>query len=151
MLRRIALISLVILAGCGGRKTAAESGKLMETINAFNLMVRWQQWQNAAPFIHRTYRDKWMSSHLKSSRNVRIAEVILAGVKRNPADAPVATTYVQITWYGANSPTIRTSLWEQSWKLVDADNDEGWRLMSEKPAEEAPPEAQEPDAGPSWP
>ena len=48
-LRCMLLTTFMILAGCGGRKTAAESGKLMETINAFNLMVRWQQWQSAKP------------------------------------------------------------------------------------------------------
>ena len=149
--RCILLTSFMFLAGCGGRQTAAESGKLMETVNAFNLMVRWQQWQSAAPFIHSKYRDKWMISHLKSSRDVRIAEVIMAGVKRNPPEAEVATTFVQITWYGANSPTVRTSLWEQQWKLIDKGDEEGWRLMSEKPAEEAPPEAEAPDDGPSWP
>jgi hypothetical protein len=136
------------MSACGAKNQAAESGKLLETVNAFNLMVRWQQWQNAAAFIEPKQAPKWMAQRIKSSQSVRIAEVTLAGVTRVPDDAPDAKVFVQITWYGANALTVRTSLWEQSWKLLD----DGWRLMKEKPAEAAPaPTGDEADNGPSWP
>lgn len=144
----VAFALLLCLSGCGAKNQAAESGKLLETVRAFNLMVRWQQWQSAAAFIEPKQAPQWMAKRIQSGLNVRIAEVILAGVTRVPDDAPDAKVFVQITWYGANALTVRNSLWEQSWTLLD----DGWRLMDEAPAKAAPANAETPaEAGPSWP
>lgn len=142
-----ALALLLCLTACGGRQNDVDADKLPEVLNAFNLLVRWNQWQQASIFVDGKTRGQWMTDRLAAQQTVRIAEVTLAGVKRVPEDAPDATVFVQITWYGVNQPTVRTSLWEQTWKLVKG---EGWRMMGEKPAQSAPPPDQD-APGPSWP
>lgn len=147
MIRWLALI--LCLTACGNRQNDVDADKLPEVLGAFNLLVRWNQWQQASIFVAGEKRGQWMAERLQAARNVRIAEVVLAGVRRVPEDADDATVFVQITWYGVNAPTVRTSVWEQSWKLVRG---EGWRMMSEKPAENAPPpKDDEKPAGPTWP
>lgn len=142
------LLCLCLLLGaCGNRQNDVDADKLPEVLGAFNLLVRWNEWQQASIFVHDDTRAQWMSDRLAATRNIRIAEVTLAGVKRVPEDAPDATVFVQITWYGVNAPTVRTSLWAQSWTLVKG---QGWRMKAEKPAESAPPPAED-APGPSWP
>ncbi|MEZ4469445.1 MAG: hypothetical protein R3F60_01315 [bacterium] len=140
----VALLVLGAVA-CGTAPSMNDSGDLVQALQSYNRLIRWQRWSDAAQFVAPEQRTAWLDQRMRGGAGLSIADVALAGVQQASPQAEEAKVFVRIAWYRVPDTTLRESVWEQSWKL---DRGEGWRLMAEEEAAAAPTEA---EPAPAWP
>ncbi|MCA9527144.1 MAG: hypothetical protein KC549_12700 [Myxococcales bacterium] len=143
----VAVVLVGTLGGlaCGTAPSVNDTGDLVQALQSYNRLIRWQRWNDAASFVPPEQRTAWLDKRMRGGAGLSIADVALAGVQQASAQAEEATVYVRIAWYRVPDTTLRESVWKQSWKL---DRGEGWRLVAEEEATAPPGEA---EPAPAWP
>ena len=126
-----ALIILVLLgtAACG---TNQANKDLTETLQQYETMVRWSQWDSAVQFIAPEYLEEHPISRLAMDR-LQLFRVTSYTVRSGTLlnDGKTARQTVEIRLFNNNQAVERTIIDQQEWRYDPTTH--GWRLYSGLP------------------
>ena len=115
MLRTLALVGLaVLLAGCPQNKKSTD---LSETLNQYETIVRWAQWDAAADFISLEYQEKHPITNLELER-LRLFKVTAYNLRSSTPvdDGNGMIQIVEIRLFNKNQARERSIIDEQHWQ-----------------------------------
>jgi hypothetical protein len=130
MLRTIIMLALAtLLAGCPQTK---EDKDLSETLQQYETIVRWAQWDAAVDFISTEYQQEHPITRLDLDR-LRLFRVTQYVVRSSASvdDGQGVIQVVEIRMFNKNQARERTIIDEQYWKYNE--DTERWKLHSGLP------------------
>ena len=130
LLRTLVIGSLaVLLAGCPQNK---QSKDLTETLNQYETIVRWAQWDGAADFVSLEYQEEHPITNLELER-LRLFKVTAYNLRSStPVDEGNGLVQVvEIRLFNKNQARERSIIDEQYWKYNE--ERERWLLHSGLP------------------
>ena len=119
----------VLISGCPQTK---EDKSLSETLQQYETIVRWAQWDAAADFVSREYQEEHPITSLEVER-LRLFRVTQYLVRSSvPVDEGKGLVQVvEIRMFNKNQARERTIIDEQYWKYNE--ETERWKLHSGLP------------------
>jgi hypothetical protein len=129
-LRTLVILGMaVLISGCPQTR---EDKNLSETLQQYETIVRWAQWDAAADFVSREYQEEHPITSLEVER-LRLFRVTQYLVR---SSAPVdegkgLVQVVEIRMFNKNQARERTIIDEQYWKYNE--ETERWKLHSGLP------------------
>ena len=130
ILRTLAIVALaLLLAGCPQNK---KSTGLTETLDQYEVLIRWAQWDGAADYISQEYQEEHPISNLELER-LRLFKVTTYNLRSSTPinEGNGLIQIVEIKLFNKHQARERSIIDEQIWKYNEVR--ERWLLHSGLP------------------
>ena len=127
------LVAVALVSGCGGMKTKQRVSSLDETLNAYRILLRWGQYEDALRYIR--FRepkpeDELPKLDLDALKPVKLASYDVVRKVMTPEEDK-ADIEVAITYYHEESNVLHSMRQTQHWWFDE--ESERWFLDGEFP------------------
>lgn len=130
----LSAICLVLLIwGCSGLQLQTDREKMNlydKTSKAYDLAVRWGEWEDALSFLKRSDQDDALSD-LEDYRQVRVTAVKVKNTIIDKQSLSIAQRVVDIQYYRMSNVTVKNLQDRQVWEYNE--EEDRWYLISGLP------------------
>jgi hypothetical protein len=126
------LLTALMVAGCGSMQTQQRASSLDETLNAYRILLRWAQYEDAMGYIRfRPGKEQEIATpDFEALKQVRLASYDIAD-KVLSSDENEATVRVLMTYYASDSNVLHSLRQIQTWWYNE--EKKKWYLEGELP------------------
>ena len=124
----VSLVMLIVLPGCSAHLIQAQ---LDERLEAYNQLLRWNEWDNASLFARDSILEEF-KRRAAAAKDVRVVDYRILSMAYN-AEKREAIVDVEIDYYKVVSNKMKTLKYTQEWAYSEEKGIKGWRLMSVLP------------------
>jgi hypothetical protein len=126
------LLTALTLAGCGSMQTQQRMSSLEETLNAYRILLRWGQYEDALAYIRfRPGSEKEVATpDFEALKQVRLGSYDIAE-KVLSSDENEAMVRVMMTYYASDSNVLHSLRQVQTWWYNE--DKKRWYLEGELP------------------
>ena len=132
-LNLIAICLVLLIWGCSGLQLQTDREKMNlydKTSKAYDLSVRWGEWEDALSFLKRSDQDDALPD-LEDYRQVRVTAVKVKNTIIDKQSLSIAQRVVDIQYYRMSNVTVKNLQDRQVWEYNE--EEDRWYLISGLP------------------
>jgi hypothetical protein len=128
-----AICLVLLICGCSGLQLQTDREKMNlydKTTKAYDLAVRWGEWEDALAFLKRSGQDDALPD-LEDYRQVRVTAVKVKNTIIDKQSLSIAQRVVDIQYYRMSNVTVKNLQNRQVWEYNE--EEDRWYLISGLP------------------